>query len=143
MDVYLVSGTSSTELKYLLTIWSLLMVTSFSRRIWSGETLPYLGNLIDKGNMISSILRIKLNRLRDIIQLMIFSRVLLATDDRDLRDGLLGVSSDVAVFGIVADYSMLFHEVCIDLARKLILNYGIQALCYAGITLEMLMYLLG
>jgi len=93
--------------------------------------------------MISSILRIKLNRLRDIIQLMIFSRVLLATDDRDLRDGLLGVSSDVAVFGIVADYSMLFHEVCIDLARKLILNYGIQALCYAGITLEMLMYLLG
>jgi hypothetical protein len=55
-DVYLVSGTSSTKLKYMLTIWSLLMVTSFSRRIWSGETLSYLGNLIDKGNMIGSIL---------------------------------------------------------------------------------------
>jgi hypothetical protein len=55
-DVYLVSGTSSTKLKYMLTIWSLLMVTSFSRRIWSGETLSNLGNLIDKGNMIGSIL---------------------------------------------------------------------------------------
>jgi hypothetical protein len=55
----------------------------------------------------------------------------LATDDRDRIYGLLGVSSDVAVLGIVADYSMLFYEVCVNLARKLILNYGVQALCYA------------
>jgi hypothetical protein len=55
----------------------------------------------------------------------------LATDDRDRIYDLLGVSSGVAVLGIVADYSKLFHEVCIDLARKLILNYGVHALCYA------------
>jgi hypothetical protein len=134
-NVYLVSGTASTKLEYLLTIWSLFMVTSFSpsfsREIWSGEALSYLGNLIDTGNMIGSILGIKLKRPRDIIQLIIFSRVLLATDARDRIYGLLGVSSDVRALGIVADYSMLFHEVCIDLARKLILNYGVQALCYA------------
>jgi hypothetical protein len=133
-NVYLVSGTASTKLEYLLTIWALFMVTFGSpsrHEIWSSETWSYVGTLMDKGNMISSILGIKLNRPRDVIRIITFSRVLLATEDKDRIFGLLGVGSDVKALGIVADYSMTLHEICIDLARRLVLHYGVQALCYA------------
>lgn len=136
--VYLVSGTATTKLEHLLTIWSVMTSISFNSQetgCLTLEAVMYSQELIVKGDMISAILSIKawkqLKGLR-FTDLLFFTRSMKATEPKDRIYGILGISSDVETLGLSVDYSLSFGEICTEFAKQFIIGYGVVALTYAA-----------
>jgi hypothetical protein len=134
-NVSLLCGSAIIKLEYLLAVWS-VMVNITAQDQMSGKSIlsfprcSYIYSLFSVGKMMENILFFKLEP-PNFIHAISQTNKLAATCHKDKIYGVLGISSDATELDIRVDYSKTFQEICVNIARQLLIRKGVEALSYS------------